>query len=181
MTFLKRDWITYADYDFIISNGSYDFIFCSMNVLHELSWFGEDRVNFHQNPGRGTAGWADPTPTWPNRAGCSIPCAVMVGSGGGKLGGGNSHGSGARGRGRGGRLCGSCDLCCVFPLSVLLLFLFPLFAVLLNCPYPTHHFSACFFPFSSAPQREEGRPSSAFVASHSQTITLNLAPNVGGG
>jgi len=40
-------------------------------------------VNFHQNPGRGTAGWADPSPTWPNRAGYSIPCAVMLGSGGG--------------------------------------------------------------------------------------------------
>jgi len=45
--------------------------------------FGQDRVNFHQNPGRGTAVWADPTPTWRNRAGYSIPCAVMLGSGGG--------------------------------------------------------------------------------------------------
>ena len=43
--------------------------------------FGQDRVNFHWNPGRGTAGHADPT--WPNRAGCSIPCALMLGSGGG--------------------------------------------------------------------------------------------------
>jgi len=45
--------------------------------------FGQDKVNFHQNPGRGTAGWADPTPTWPDRAGYSIPCAVMLVSGGG--------------------------------------------------------------------------------------------------
>jgi len=45
--------------------------------------FGQDRVNFHQNPGRGTAGWADPMPTQPNRAGYSIPCAVILGSGGG--------------------------------------------------------------------------------------------------
>jgi len=52
--------------------------------------FGQDRVNFHRTPGRGTAGWADPTPTWPNRAGYSIPCAVMLGSGGGELGGRNS-------------------------------------------------------------------------------------------
>jgi len=29
-------------------------------------------------------------PTWPNRAGYSIPCAFMLGSGGGKLRGGNS-------------------------------------------------------------------------------------------
>jgi len=50
--------------------------------------FGQDRVNFHRNPGRDTAGRADPT--WPNRAGYSIPCAVMLGSGGGELGGGNS-------------------------------------------------------------------------------------------
>ena len=50
--------------------------------------FGQDRVNFHQNPGRDTAGRADPT--WPNRAGYSIPCAVMLGSGGGELGGGNA-------------------------------------------------------------------------------------------
>ena len=50
--------------------------------------FGQDRVNFHQNPGRGTAGQADPT--WPNRAGYSIPCAVTLGSGGGELSGQNS-------------------------------------------------------------------------------------------
>jgi len=52
--------------------------------------FSQDRVNFHQNPGRGTAGWADPTPTWSNRAGYSIPCAVMLGSGGGGRHSGNS-------------------------------------------------------------------------------------------
>jgi len=50
--------------------------------------FGQDRVNFHWNRGRDTAGWADPT--WPNRAGYSIPCAAMLGSGEGELGGGNS-------------------------------------------------------------------------------------------
>jgi len=45
-------------------------------------------VNFHQEPGRDTAGRADPT--WPKRAGYSIPCAVMLGSGGWELGGKNS-------------------------------------------------------------------------------------------
>jgi len=50
--------------------------------------FGQDRVNFHRNPGRDTARRADPT--CPNRAGYSIPCAVMLGSGRGELGGGNS-------------------------------------------------------------------------------------------
>jgi len=51
------------------------------------------------------------------------------------------------------RLCGLCGLCCVFPLSVSL---FPLFAVLLNCPYPDPPVSACFFPFSSAPRGGRG-------------------------
>jgi len=58
----------------------------------------------------------------------------MLGSGGGELRGGNSLV--ARGGGRGGRLSVLCSLCCVFSLSVSLLLLFPLFAVLLNCPYP---------------------------------------------
>jgi len=62
---------------------------CSLVILQLLCpGFGQDRVNFHWNPGRGTAGQADPT--WPNRAGYSIPCAVMLGSGGGELGGRNS-------------------------------------------------------------------------------------------
>jgi len=54
--------------------------------------FGQNRVNFHRTPGRDTAGQADPT--WPNRAGCSIPCALMLGSGGGEQGGGNSLAAG---------------------------------------------------------------------------------------
>jgi len=49
-----------------------------------------------------------------------------------------------------------CCLFCVFSLSVSLLLLFPLFAVLLNCPYPDPPVSAYFFPFSSAPQRGGG-------------------------
>jgi len=57
--------------------------------------FGHDRVNFHQNPGRGTAGRADPN--WPNRTGYSIPCAIMLGSSVGAGGGEGSCGSGARG------------------------------------------------------------------------------------
>jgi len=58
--------------------------------------FGQDRVNFDQNPERDIAGQADLT--WPNRAGYSIPCAAMLGSGwGGSCGGGNSvTGSGVR-------------------------------------------------------------------------------------
>jgi len=49
--------------------------------MYNCPRFGQDSVNFHQNPGRGTAGWADPPPTWPNRARYSIPCAVMLVSG----------------------------------------------------------------------------------------------------
>jgi len=63
-------------------------------------------------------------------------------------------------------------LFCVFSLSVSLLFLFPLFAVLLNCPYPEPPVSACFFPFSSPPQRGEGWLRDEFVAGCSQTITV---------
>jgi len=69
------------------------------------------------------------------------------------------------------QLSGLRGLCCVFSLSVSLLFLFPLFAVLLNCPYPNPLVSACFFPFSSTCQWGEGWPRGAFVASRSQTIT----------
>jgi len=73
--------------------------------------------------------------------------------------------------GPGERLCGLCGLCCVFSLTVSLLFLFPLFAVLLNCPYPHPPVSACFFPFSSAPRQGERRPRGAFVSICSHTIT----------
>jgi len=137
--------------------------------------FGEDRVNFYQNPGRGTAGRADPT--WPNRAGYSIPCAVMLGSAGRELGGGNSlatrEGTAAVRSKKAVLFCGLCSagLFCVFPFSVSLLFLFPLFAVLLNCPYPDPSVSACLFPFSSAPRQGEGWPCGTLVASCSRTRT----------
>jgi len=50
--------------------------------------FGQDRVNFHQEPGGNTAGRNDPA--WPTRAGYSIPCAIMLGSGWGELGSGKA-------------------------------------------------------------------------------------------
>jgi len=74
--------------------------------------------------------------------------------------------------GLGERLSGLCGLCCVFPLSVSCCYCFPVFAVLLNCPYPDPPVSACFFPFSSAPRRGEGCPRGPFVAGRSQTITI---------
>ena len=58
--------------------------------------------------------------------------------------------------------------CCVFSLFVPLLLLFPLFAVLLNCPYPYPPVSASFFSFSSARRRGEGWPRGAFVAGGSR-------------
>jgi len=127
--------------------------------------FGQDRVNFHQNPGRGTAGWAGPTPTWPNRAGYSIPCAVMLGSGGeGVARWEHTHGSGASGAGpvRESRSV-ACAVRVVFsPYLYCYCSCSLLFAVLLNCPYPDPPVSAFFFPFSSARQRGEGRPHGAF-------------------
>jgi len=78
----------------------------------------------------------------------------MLGSGWGELGGGKSvtsweHTAVMAGS-ESGFLC-SAVLFCVFSLSVSLLFLFPFFAVLLNCPYPDPPVFACFFLFSSAP------------------------------
>jgi len=78
---------------------------------------------------------------------------------------------GSAGAGLGEWLSGLCSSCCVFSLSISLLFLFPLFAVLLNCPYPNPPVSACFFSFSSAPRRGEGQPRGAFVAGCCQTRT----------
>jgi len=72
---------------------------------------------------------------------------------------------------RSGRVALCVLLFCVLPLSVSSLFLFPLFAVLLNCPHPDPPVSACFFPFSSATQQGEGQLRGAFVAGRSQTIT----------
>jgi len=99
----------------------------------------------------------------------------MLGSGGGELGAGTHSwlGSSRCWSGSRERLSKLCGLCCVFFLSVSLLFLFPLFAVLLNCPYPEPPVSACFFPFSSTPQWWKGRPHGSFVASCSQTITIS--------
>jgi len=79
--------------------------------------------------------------------------------------------------------CGLCSagLFYVIPFSLSLLLMFPLFAVLLNCPYPDPPVSAVFFTFSSAPRRGEGRPHGTFVASGSRNQNANLAPKRGAG
>jgi len=88
-------------------------------ISSQCPGFGQDRVNFHWTPGRGTAG--RPDPTWPNRAKYSIPCAVILGSGGGELGGGNSlaarKGSAAVRSERAVLFCRLCSagLFCIFP------------------------------------------------------------------
>jgi len=97
-------------------------------------------------------------------------CWVPVG-GSGAAGTHSRLGSAQRQSGLGERFSGLCGLCCVFSLSVSVLLLFPLFAVLLNFPYPDPLVSACFFPFSSAPRQGEGRPHGAFITGQSQTIT----------
>ena len=124
--------------------------------------FGQDRVNFHQNPGRGTAGWV--TQPQPGQTEPGIPyhvpsCWVPVGgihSRLGSAGAGPVQESGSLGR----AVC-----CCVFSLSVSLLLLFPLFccSVKLALSRPSG-FLPVSFPFSSAPRWGEGRPRGAFVA-----------------
>jgi len=96
----------------------------------------------------------------------------MLGSGGGSWAAGTHLRLLSRAQ-RQEQLSGLFGLCCVFPLSVSLLFLLPLFAVLLNCPYPDPPVSACFFPFSSTPRQGEGRLRDAFVDGCSQTLTAS--------
>ena len=120
--------------------------------LHHCPGFGQDRVNFHQNPGGDRL-------TQPGQTEQGIPhhvlsCWVLAG---GSWAAGRSRGSGARSRsGRWERLCAFCGLCCVFSVSVSLLFLFPMFAVLLNCPNPD---PPVFLPvsFHSVPHPSGGR------------------------
>jgi len=74
--------------------------------------FDQDKVNFHWNPRRDTAGQADPT--WPKRTGHSIPCAIMLGSGGGELGGRNSLAAQRRVAAVGGSGFLGCAVCVVY-------------------------------------------------------------------
>jgi len=117
--------------------------------------FGQDRVNFHRTPGRGTAGRADPT--WPNRAGYSIPCAVRLGSGGGKRGGRDSlaaweHAAPVR-SGREALWVVRFVLCFLLICIVVVTVPFVCCSVKLPLSRPT---SFCLFPFSSAPGEGRG-------------------------
>ena len=142
------------------------------NYWSNCPGFGQDRVNFHQNPGRGTAGRL----TTPRQTEPGIPyhvpsCWVPVG-GSWVVGTHLRLGSSRRRSWRTALWVVRCVLCfpliciVVVPVSLCLLFL-------LNCPYPDPPVSACFFPFSSTPRRWEGWPHVAFVAVCSQTITIS--------
>jgi len=74
---------------------------------------------------------------------------------------------------------GSCGLFCVFPLSISLLLLFPLFAVLLNCPYPNPPVF-CLFSFHSPLHRGGGRGGrmALLLLAAAETKTLNWRPGV---
>jgi len=148
-------------------------------------WFGQDRVNFHQNPGRDTAGGWGLTPPGQTEPGIPyhVPSRWVPVEGGGRRGGNSlaaREGAALVLFGRAG-LWGRAVRCCVFPLSVSLLLLFPLFAVVLNCSYPDPPVSASFFPFSSAPRWGEGRARDAFVAGGNRNQNINLAPRCGAG
>ena len=81
---VMEEWKTHTGLDIHEGYGQTETVCSALQMFKCMCpGFGQDRVNFHQNPGKGTAGWADPTPTWPNRAGYSIPCAVTLGSGAG--------------------------------------------------------------------------------------------------
>jgi len=142
--------------------------------------FGQDRVNFHRTPGRGTArGWGL---TPPGQTEPGIPYHVTsrwVPGGGGGTAGTHSHGSGACGAGV------VRESGCVFVVFSPYLYrccsCFPLFAVLLNCPYPDPPVAAFFFSFSSARRQGEGRPRGAFVAGSSRNQNIKLAPKRGAG
>jgi len=119
-----------------------------------------------------TARRADPNRS--NRAGHSMPRAVMLGSVWGSWAAGSHLRLGTAHVAADSGSSSVHSAVCVFSLSVSLLLLFALFVVLLNCTYPNPPVFAFFFLFSSPPQREGGvavRLCGPFVASHGQAIT----------
>jgi len=137
-------------------------------TVYHCPGFGQDRVYFHRNAGGDTAGGLTPPGQTEQGVPYHVPsCWVPVRGSGNSLQA-QEHAAAVVGERDS---LGSTVLFCVFPLCISLLFLFPLFAVLLNCPYPDPPVFACFFPFSSAPRQGEGRPRGAFVAGRSQIVT----------
>ena len=94
-------------------------------------------------------------PTWLNRARCSIPCDVTLGSGGGGRLGENPLAARERAAPVQSERAGLFFV--VFsPYLYCCCSCFPLLVVLLNCPYPDPPVSACFF-FHSPPHAGGGR------------------------
>jgi len=144
--------------------------------------FGQDKVNFHWTPGRGTAGGWGLTPPGQTEPGIPYNVTVMLGSGGG---GRRSRNSIVAWGGVAPVLFGRAAVWVVWfvvefsPYLYRCCSCFPLFAVLLNCPYPDPLVSACFFSFSSARRQGEGLPRGAFVAGGSRNQNIKLAPRHG--
>ena len=153
---------------------------CSVLLCSVWFWCVLMCSHFHRTPGRGAAGGWGLTP--PGQTEPSVPYPVTsrwvpVGRAGRREGT----------RGLGGRSAGPVSaeqlsglygsLLCFLLICIVVVPVFPLFAVLLNCPYPDPPVSATFFSFSSTRRWREGRPRGAFVASSSwnqNTKTANL-------
>jgi len=136
-----------------------------LSSLTTLSWVWPGQGKFSPDSRKG-AQLGRLTP--PGQTEQGIPyhvpsCWIPVGGGSWARGTLSRFGRAQRWFGPGEWLSGSCGLCWVFSSSVSLLLLFPLFAVLLNCPYPDPSVSTCFFPFSSTLRQGEGRPRGAFL------------------
>ena len=129
---------------------------------------------FHQKPRGNTARQADPT--WPNRAGYSIPCAVMLGSGWGELGGWKSVTAWERARQWAVRvvLCVLLFVLCILLFCIVVVTVpFVCCSVKLSLSRPT---SFCLFLCTLLRTPVGGgvaeRTRGPFVAGHSQTITV---------
>jgi len=135
--------------------------------LGKCPGFGQDRVNFHRTPGRGTAGGWGLTPPGQTEPGVPyhVPSRWVPVGGAARRGLTRGLGWGAAPVRFGRAAVWVVRFVVVFsPYLYRCCSCFPLFAVLLNCPYPDPPVSASFLSILSARRRGEGRPRGAFVA-----------------
>ena len=118
--------------------------------------FGQNRVNFHRTPGRGTAGGWGLTPPGHTEPGIPYHVTSRWVPVGGAVRREGTRGLGGRSAGpvSGERLLYGSWLCFLL-ICIVVVPVFPLFAVLLNCPYPTHQFLP--LSFHSPPHAGGGR------------------------
>jgi len=148
--------------------------------IYRCPGFGQDMVNFHRTPGRGTArGWGL-TPPGQTEPGIPYPVQSRCVRGGR---GGNSLAARERAAPvlseRAGLLCEFVSyflLTCIVVVTVASVCC----SVKLPLSRPTS-FLPVFFPFSSAPRQGEGQPRGTFVASCSRNQNIKLAPRCGAG